>query len=407
MAYTVIDLFSGGGGMSYGFRVHSDFEIVAAFDAQLGKPSSGAGSLQCNMTYEENIGVKPDDVNLAEIPEAELAELVASRLDGRELDVMISCAPCTGFSRAKANNHSVDDTRNSLVRRSADFAVRLQPKVFLMENARELLRGNFTAHFLYLKKTLEDAGYDLYYDIHFLSKFGLPQRRERAIVIAAKKGLKVRSLDDLWQGYKVRQDAITVRHAIRHLPPIEAGQKNIEDPWHASPSLTEQSLMRLDKTPRDGGSWIDLLKVDSGYELLIPSMKRSVDKGKLGSHPDVYGRMRWDAPAVTIKRECAHIGNGRYSHPEQNRLCTVRELGILQGFPSNYRFMASNLSNMYRHIGDAVPPLISHQIAGVTKWILSGHKPRLEDCLLPEASLLAEDLVREAKWDEQYKLDLA
>jgi DNA (cytosine-5)-methyltransferase 1 len=407
VAYTVIDLFSGGGGMSYGFHAHKNFEVVAAFDAQFGKPSSGAGSLQCNQTYEENIGVKPDDVNLADITESDLEMLVRKRLDGRNLDVMISCAPCTGFSRAKSNNHCVDDERNSLVRRSADFAVRLQPKVFLMENARELLKGNFTAHFLYLKKTLENAGYTLYYDIHFLSKFGLPQRRERAIVIAAKKGLKIRSLDDLWQGYSLRDSAITVRKAISHLPVISAGDRCEVDPWHCSPSMQEPSLNRLEKVPRDGGSWVDLLNVDGGYELLIPSMKRSVEKGKLGSHPDVYGRMRWDFPAMTIKRECAHIGNGRYAHPEQNRLCTVREMGILQGFPSDYRFVASNLSNMYRHIGDAVPPLISYQIAGVASWILSGKQPSLTECLLPKTSLAVADLIPDSNVEDQYRLKLA
>lgn len=395
MTRTVIDFFSGGGGMSFGFHAHEDFEIIAAFDAQLGKPSSVAGSLQCNGTYEENIGIKPHEVNLAEISVDELQKIVDLNLKDRELDVMISCAPCTGFSRAKANNHIIDDERNSLVRRSADFAVRLKPNVFVMENARELLKGNFTAHFLYLKRTLENAGYRLYYDFHFLSKYGLPQRRERAIVIAAKEEFQIRSLDDLWQGYRVRKEAITVRHAISHLPPISAGEKCTEDPWHSSPSLNEHSLKRLDNIPRDGGSWADLIDVDGGYDLLIPSMKRSVDSGKFGSHPDVYGRMQWDERAVTIKRECAHIGNGRYSHPEQNRLCSVREMGILQGFPCDYRFIASNLSNMYRHIGDAVPPLISHQIAGVIAWILSGVKPTLESCILPKTSLRVEDLVED------------
>ena len=66
-------------------------------------------------------------------------------------------------------------------------------------------------------------------------------------------------------------------------------------------------------------------------------MARRVARGDLGSHPDIYGRLWWDRPAVTIKRECSHIGNGRYAHPEQDRLCTVREMALLQGFPRDYR----------------------------------------------------------------------
>ncbi len=100
-------------------------------------------------------------------------------------------------------------------------------------------------------------------------------------------------------------------------------------------------------------------------------MARRAASGDLGSHPDIYGRLWWDRPAVTIKRECSHVGNGRYAHPEQDRLCTVREMSLLQGFPRDYQFTGT-LANMYRHIGDAVPPLISYQLAALCRWILTG-----------------------------------
>jgi DNA (cytosine-5)-methyltransferase 1 len=121
-------------------------------------------------------------------------------------------------------------------------------------------------------------------------------------------------------------------------------------------------------------------------------MKRYAAVGEFGSHPDIYGRLAWDRPAVTIKRECGHVGNGRYSHPEQDRLCTVREMSILQGFPSNYKFVASSLSNMYRHIGDAVPPLISYQLAFVCEWVLTGEKPPMAAIVLPNTHLAPENI---------------
>jgi DNA (cytosine-5)-methyltransferase 1 len=122
-------------------------------------------------------------------------------------------------------------------------------------------------------------------------------------------------------------------------------------------------------------------------------MRRRLAAGDLGSHPDVYGRLWWDRPAVTIKRECGHIGNGRYVHPEQDRLCTVREMAILQGFPRGYRF-AGSLSNMYRHIGDAVPPLISYQLAAACRWMLTGERPEPADLLLPGGHLSEADVER-------------
>jgi DNA (cytosine-5)-methyltransferase 1 len=96
-------------------------------------------------------------------------------------------------------------------------------------------------------------------------------------------------------------------------------------------------------------------------------------------------------PAVTIKRECGHIGNGRYAHPEQDRLCTVREMSILQGFPRDYAFTGS-LSNMYRHIGDAVPPLISYQLAVLCEWILTGDRPGPDQMILAGCHLTSADL---------------
>src|SRR3546814_9960851 len=74
-------------------------------------------------------------------------------------------------------------------------------------------------------------------------------------------------------------------------------------------------------------------------------MTRRWISGDLGSHPDVYGRMRWDAPAPTIKRECAHVGNGRYAHPVEDRLLTVREMASLQGFPFDYAFPSRSIAN--------------------------------------------------------------
>lgn len=390
--------------MSYGFHSHADFEIVAAFDAQIGKPSSGKGSLQCNQTYYANMGFAPFEVDLAEISEKELQKYVKNSLGNRELDVMISCAPCTGFSRAKTNNHLQDDPRNSLVQRSADFVAILKPKVFIMENARELLQGNFTEHFLYLKQKLELAGYNLNYNTHFLSDFGLPQKRERALIIATREGLTPYGLEDLWQGYAINSEAITVRRAIASLPVIEAGARSEEDACHCSPSLKEESLNRMKLIPADGGSWVDLLKMSNGKKYLIPSMLRSVEQGKFGSYPDVYGRMKWGLPAATIKRECAHVGNGRYSHPEQHRLCSVREMGLLQGFPKHYQFKSGSLANMYRHIGDAVPPLISFQIANICSWIFTNEKPALSQCVLEGCSLEPADIIEVAERTEQLRL---
>jgi DNA (cytosine-5)-methyltransferase 1 len=202
----------------------------------------------------------------------------------------------------------------------------------------------------------------------------------------------VPGLDELWAGLEVDPKATHVRRAIWHLPTLANGGIDADDPAHAcSMTRDEIAWQRIAATPHDGGSWFDLAEHPDADALLTPTMRDRLDRGRLGSHPDVYGRMHWDRPAPTIKRECSHVGNGRYTHPEQDRLCSVRELGILNGFPADYRF-CGGLNNGYRHVGDAVPPLISHQLAWLVDWVLTGRRPTPDQWVLPNTSLQVDDI---------------
>lgn len=388
MSVGVVDLFSGGGGASAGFAAHPRFHVVGAVDAQRGKPSTPAGGLDCNATYAANIGVAPLSADLAVASPDDVAAALGLADSPR---VLVACPPCTGFSRTLATNHLRDDPRNSLVRRVGEFAAAWLPDVIVMENARELVMGRFRAHLAALEEHLVALGYRVSSRVHSLDRFGLAQRRERAVVVAARKRLPLLDLEDLWRGHAVRPEATHVRRAIGHLPALNNGGRNAADPVHACPRIVDRvAWQRTRAIPQNGGSWFDLAE---NPELLTPTMRDRLRRGDLGSHPDVYGRMHWDRPAPTIKRECAHVGNGRYTHPEQDRLCSVRELALLNGFPADYRFSGS-LSNMYRHVGDAVPPLISHQLAGLVAWLLGDARPRLADLVLPGTNLRADDILR-------------
>ncbi|MDF1751584.1 MAG: DNA cytosine methyltransferase [Verrucomicrobiales bacterium] len=384
--FSFVDLFSGAGGMSYGFHRHKSFKLIAAADAEIGKPSMGEGSLQCNSTYALNMGFEPKQINLAEVELGALRrELRLS--ENQKLSVLSVCPPCTGFSRANPQNHLEDDRRNSLVQRAAEFVEVLDPEVVVMENARELLRGNFRSHFDKFKERLEELGYRVSANTYFLSKFGVPQIRERAIVIASKTKYSHHTLEDLWAGWQIKESALTVRSAFKAISKNATGISDY-------PGITNDTVKsRMEAIPKNGGSWAELIHHPDGNELMTPAMKRIVAKNKLGSHPDVYGRMSWDKPAPTIKRECAHVGNGRYAHPVEDRLCSIREMAMLQGFPNEFSFEGSSMANKYRHIGDAVPPLLSYQLAHVANWILTEKRPELEQVLLSGTQLSKSSLV--------------
>jgi DNA (cytosine-5)-methyltransferase 1 len=389
--------------MSYGFARRPPFRLVAAVDAEKAKPCEGFGRLGCNETYLANVGLEPFERDIGLIdPESflrEIAGCVSPRLRRGSLTALLCCPPCTDFSRAKPVNHLSDLPGNTLVAKCADFVEAFLPEFVVMENARELISGNHPHHYRDFVRRLERLGYAVRGGVHLLTKYGLPQIRERALVVASRLG-PVKTLDDLWEGWSLAPEATTVRHAIGSLndEPLAAGEVSADDAMHQSPGFgTETVRRRMEAIPRDGGSWYDLAGHPEADELLIASMKARLARNDPGSHPDVYGRLSWDRPCVTIKRECAHVGNGRYAHPEQTRLLTVREMALLQGFPDSYVFPGTSLANRYRHIGDAVPPLVSYQLSALVSWMKTGRRPAPRDWILTGSSLRTEDVTARAR----------
>jgi DNA (cytosine-5)-methyltransferase 1 len=241
------------------------------------------------------------------------------------------------------------------------------PEFLVMENVKEILQGNQKHHFQVLLDRLEkDLHYKVWFEVHDLADFGLPQRRIRFLLIARREG-HLEGLPNSKQRHR------TVRDIIAHLPPLVAGEQHPSDPMHVVPGNTPKVLDRIRATPKNGGSWADImndpkLTTEDKQHLLIPAMFRA----RPGSFPDVYGRLWWDRPAITITRECGHTGNGRYLHPEQDRLLSVREMSLLQGFPDDYYF-EGRLAAKYNQIGDSVPPLISKQIAAHIIHLKTSH----------------------------------
>jgi DNA (cytosine-5)-methyltransferase 1 len=339
--------------MSWGFAKYRDyFAMCGAVDMEKGKPGLGKNPgtrIHCNLTYARNIGVQPKNCDIGRLDPVEYREEL--KIKKGDLTVLISCAPCTGFSQKKASNHLEDDPQNTLVEHSGDFVAEFLPEFFVMENVKELIDGKQKHHFVALRDRLESLGYNMHFQNYNFADYGVPQNRVRALVLARRDGERIAGL---WR----KQARRSVRDAIGHLPRIEQGEKHFEDPMHVCPKHNAHGTERMRAIPHDGGSWSDIpQRLD---HLLIPSMRRR----RAGSFPDIYGRMWWDRPAPTITRECGHPGNGRYTHPEQDRMLSVREMALLQGFPSDYVFEGP-LSAKYNQIGDAVPPAISEQLAEV------------------------------------------
>ncbi len=344
----VIDFFSGCGGMSYGFantrQSHAEFKVLAGIDIN---PIA-------LKTYERNVvGAVPVCADIYEI--AQDPSLLRSLVPDFDPEthrplVFVGCAPCQGFSAHRKKDRR-DDPRNSLMVAFAKICDYYRPDVVVMENVPEILSGRYSDYYAAAKNSLVVSGYLVSDGVLDLSQYGVPQRRRRAIVLAS---LTTRM--ELPPAIFSRESAPTVRDAISHLNPLEAGEVDPIDPLHRAPKHTDRIIERIRKTPADGGDRRSLSAQDQ------LNCHADLDDGSTPGFTDVYGRLRWDTPSVTITAKSSTPSCGRFLHPEQHRNISVREAAILQGFPQTYQFFGP-LVNLYRQIGEAVPPTFSRCLA--------------------------------------------
>jgi DNA (cytosine-5)-methyltransferase 1 len=343
----VVDFFCGCGGMSWGFantrQSHFAYRILGGVD--INKTALA--------TYARNIGaltVCKDIRSFAAAPKSLSDILGAGPLETLRPLVFVGCPPCQGFS-AHRKKDDRDDPRNDLAVAFATLCQHFLPDAVVMENVPEILKGRFAGYFSHASRILENAGYSLNKEILDLSRYGVPQKRMRAVVLGARG-----STISMPQPVLPASNPLTVRQAIGHLNPLEAGRCDERDPFHRAPSHVERILELIKHIPPDGG---DRRSLPPGIQLRCHS---EVDKGATPGFTDVYGRLRWDTPSVTITAKSSTPSCGRFLHPEQHRNISVREAAILQGFPQEFSFEGPFV-NQYRQIGEAVPPAFARCVA--------------------------------------------
>lgn len=321
----VVDLFCGVGALSHGLKL-AGCEILAGYDTDE----------RCRYAFETNNGgtfIKRDVGKMS-------AYEIMSHYSGSAPTVLAGCAPCQPFSTYK--QRYAEDPQWGLVEKFARLAAEVQPDFITMENVPALMRYRGGKVFREFKKILNDAGYPIRATIAKCELFGVPQKRRRLVVVAAR-GRRVGAL------VPFENVGITVKNAIAHLPPITAGSTHPEDSLHACSSLSELNMRRM-RAATPGGTWRDWPE-----ELRAACHRKASGK----TYPGVYARMAWDSPAPTMTTQCFGFGNGRFGHPDQDRAISLREAAILQSFPEDYDFLPAGerpkMKEVGRWIGNAVP----------------------------------------------------
>lgn len=336
----LVDFFSGAGGTSLGFAALNS--IIPAFKMLGGCDINEVSAT----TYSRNFGtpIVHEDIRNLAFNKNELYKFLDKiGYDRSKPTVMIGCAPCQGFSsHRKKHWNEEDDVRNSLIMAFAEIVEELQPEVIIMENVPEFLSKRYWSYFSAAKKRYERNGYIVKGSIYNAASFGVPQERFRSIIIGMKKEFV------LPIGYLNPADYRTVRDAIEYLPVVPAGVASKNDPMHKSALHKKSTIDVIRQVPHNGGN--------------RPAGVGPACLDKVNGFSDVYGRLYWDKPSITITHYARNPASGRYTHPEQDRGLTAREAALLQSFPIGFVFTGKS-DDIYRQIGEAVPPMLSSAIA--------------------------------------------
>lgn len=350
MSWKLIDLFCGAGGMSYGFvdkAFCGVFECVAAVD------------------FDE-ASIRTHSAN---IPGPSFAMTVDDWLRDHEVppaDVVIGGPPCQGFSLL--NKNRTGDERRALWEPFLEVVERSRASVFVMENVAELYRSPELAD---IRKRADELGFDTDAEILNTADYGVAQTRKRTIILGwHRKHFSSRPIFPPLPTHsdKDRHSNLprwrTVRDEIDDLPaPINTeieGKGTLS--LHIRRNPTDKSVARYKAVPV-GGNRFDLQR--NAPEITPACWVRKTSGGT-----DLFGRLWWDRPSVTIRTEFFKPEKGRYLHPDQHRPITHREAARIMGFPDEFEFCGTKVE-IARQIGNAVPPRFAAALGDMVAGILT------------------------------------
>lgn len=355
-----IDLFCGCGGISCGLA-RAGYTVIAGVDIEK----------KYIQTFAKNFpNAKTICGDLREIePENLMNEL---GIKPGELDLLAGGPPCQGFSKnVPLKNRSKDSDNNQLINRYLAFCKALKPKYIMMENVAEMVNG-FDSHYTDLIiGELRALKYNVLHGVHNAADFGVPQKRRRAFFIARNDGKPVKEPAPTHTPSKQAtlfesKTHISVWDAISDMPSLKSGEGTEISKYRCAPENDFQTQMRLSQK--------ELLnhtarKLDPLQYERIASLKPGQGIKDLpaeirpkGGYSGAYGRLTKEMVCPTITRWVFHPGSGRWGHPVDLRLITIREAARLHSFPDNFIFYGS-YNDQAGQIGNSVPPLLAEIVA--------------------------------------------
>jgi len=332
----IIDLFSGCGGLSYGFH-EAGYEVLLGVDNW----KDAIDTFKYN--HKESQGVIAD---LFFVKPEEIFKITGIK----EVDVIVGGPPCQGFSIA--GRRKIEDERNGLYKSFVDFVTFYKPKAFLMENVPNIVSMGGGIVNKNIIKDFETIGYKIEYKILTASYFGVPQKRRRAFFIGLKSGKKFEF------PIPGKEALITSEEAISDLP-----EHSLTD---GSPYL-KKSNNNYQEFIRNGAKGIFNHQITFHKDETIRIISLVPDGGNYKNLPEdlqstrnvhiAWTRLNSKMPSFTID-----TGHRHHFHYKFDRIPTVRESARIQSFPDSFVFLGTKTSQ-YKQVGNAVPPGLAKVLA--------------------------------------------
>ena len=390
--FRVISLFSGAGGMDLGF-INAGFEIVWANDF----------FKEAVESYKKNVDDRIVFGDITKIDSSEMPD---------DIDLVIGGFPCQGFSVANTKR-SMKDERNFLYKEMLRVIDDKKPKFFVAENVKGILSMKKGKVFDMIKKDFKKLGYNVDAKLLNAAEYGVPQARERVIIIGNRIGVKnpyptpTHWVDSKkYESKEGLKDPVTVEETIGFLSDVRLSDKpitldngmiiynhmaatNVYDKfWGRKYKVKQEDICDYLKMWRDKAGYTTK-KVDEhfGYKYTaghwfrkdnhsgsIPKPSDWWELKKILGFDNKYDKKvttmvekeikfeqslritNWDRPSDTITATSPEI------HVNRERRLSARECAMLQTFPMDYEFVGS-LNVVYRQIGNAVPVKLAEQIA--------------------------------------------
>lgn len=358
--YRVIDLFSGCGGISEGFRQNNKMEIVGAIDFD----KSACETFKYNFPQANVIC---GDINQIEVNDTNF----------KDIDIIVGGPPCQGFSALNRHQKLEDDPRNKLFFQFLRFVNELRPKAIMIENVRQILTNKDGFARKKICELMEEMGYNVQYKVLDASDFGVPQKRMRAVFVGIRNDIGKVDFNTI-NKYKVGNKT-TVDEALCDLYEIEKNATSDEtnEVYLISNNITNKYLnkmhdgtnyifnhrinypnkdvqKRISFVPQ-GGNWKDV------PEEYFPSQRSN-------RHSNYMRRLDGNGLSTTID-----TGHAVYFHPKFNRVPSARESARIQSFPDRFIFIG-NKGEQLRQVGNAVPPLMANAISNMILEVLENEE---------------------------------